>query len=396
MAEEEEFEEEEEEFEEEDLAAAWGEAMEEQGAGDAETLTAQWANIMDGGEEGDDGVVPNSDRLMNQDEIDSLMGFKADELLMADQSGVRALVNSALVSYERLPMLEVVFNRLVRLSTTSLRNLTSDNVEVSLDSISSVRFGDYLNSIPLPAILSVFRAEEWDNFGLITTDSPLIYTIVDVLLGGGRGNATARVEGRPYTAIELSLVQQLVERFLSDAELAFEPVSAVKFKLDRMETNPRFAALIRPANAAILVRFRIDMEDRGGNVEFLLPYETIEPIRHLLLQMFVGDKFGRDHAWERHLATQTNAAEVVVDAILFEKDIALTEVLDLKVGQTLLLRKDPSDPVLIRVGDIAMSEGQIGRVEDRVSVQITRGLKPQKMTLDGYEKAISDMETDML
>ncbi|MEO1066417.1 MAG: flagellar motor switch protein FliM [Pseudomonadota bacterium] len=380
-----------EDFEEEDLAAAWGEALEEQGAGDAETLTAQWANLMEG-EDSADQNQNASDRLMTQDEVDNLMGFKADELFDADQNGVRALVSSALVSYERLPMLEVVFNRLVRLATTSLRNLTSDNVEVSLDSISSVRFGDYLNSIPLPAILTVFRAEEWDNFGLVTTDSTLIYSIVDLLLGGGRAVSKVRVEGRPYTAVELILVQQLVESLLRDAEQAFEPLTPVNFSVERLETNPRFATLIRPANAAVLVRFRIDMEDRGGKVEFLLPYETIEPIRHLLLQMFVGDKFGRDEAWENHLSTQVNAAEVDVDAVLFEKEIPLSEVLDLQVGQTLLLRQNPDDLIDVRVGGVSMSSGQIGRVNDHISVQITRGLKPQKMTLDGYEKAIAEME----
>lgn len=382
---------EEEEFEDDDLAAAWGEALEEQGAENAQSLTAQWSNLMEGDDD-NDMSKQSSDRLLNQDEVDAMMGFRAEDLLSADQNGVRALISSALVSYERLPMLEVVFNRLVRLSTTSLRNLTSDNVEVSLDSISSVRFGDYLNSIPLPAILSVFKAEEWDKFGLLTTDSPLIYTIVDVLLGGGRAANATRVEGRPYTAIELALVQQLAEHLLKDAQQAFEPVTPVTFTLDRMETNPRFAALIRPANAAILVRLRIDVEDRGGDVELLLPYETIEPIRHLLLQMFVGDKFGRDEEWERHLATQTNAADVTVEAVLFEKEVPLSEVMNLSVGETLLLRQNPSESVELRVGDIAMSEGQIGRVDEHVSVQVTRGLKPQKMTISGYEKAIYEME----
>src|SRR3990167_1767321 len=93
------------------------------------------------------------------DDINSLMGLNEGESDIQDRTGIRAIVNSALVSYERLPMLEIVFDRLVRLMTTSLRNFTSDNVEVSLDNISSIRFGDYLNSIPLPAILSVFRAE---------------------------------------------------------------------------------------------------------------------------------------------------------------------------------------------------------------------------------------------
>ena len=55
--------------------------------------------------------------------------------------------------------------------------------------------------------------------------------------------------------------------------------------IDRLETNPRFAAITRP-RMAILVRLRIDMEDRGGNIELMLPYATIEPIRDVLLQMF--------------------------------------------------------------------------------------------------------------
>ena len=160
-----------------------------------------------------------------------------------------------------------------------MRNFTSDNVEVSLDRITSVRFGDYMNSIPLPAVLCVFKAEEWENFGLATVDSSLIYSIIDVLLGGRRGQTSLRIEGRPYTTIETNLVKRLVEVVLADAEQAFRPLSPVTFSIDRLETNPRFAAISRPANAAILVRLRIDMEDRGGNIELLLPYATIEPIR---------------------------------------------------------------------------------------------------------------------
>ena len=206
-----------------------------------------------------------NERILNQEEIDSLLGFDLSGDDGGERTGIRAIINSALVSYERLPMLEIVFDRLVRLMTTSLRNFTSDNVEVSLDNISSIRFGDYLNSIPLPAILAVFRAEELDNFGLLTVDSNLIYSIVDVLLGGRRGTAAMRIEGRPYTTIERVLVQRMVEVVLADAKAAFEPLHPVSFELDRLETNPRFAAIARPANAAILVKLRIDMEDRGGH-----------------------------------------------------------------------------------------------------------------------------------
>lgn len=327
-----------------------------------------------------------TERVLTQEEIDSLLGFSLTDVSMTDNSGIRAIIDSAMVSYERLPMLEIVFDRLVRLMTTSLRNFTSDNVEVSLDRITSVRFGDYLNSIPLPAILSVFKAEEWDNFGLMTVNSSLIYSIIDVLLGGRRGQTSVRIEGRPYTTIESNLVKRMVEVVLADAELAFKPLSPVKFNIDRMETNPRFAAISRPANAAILVRLRIDMEDRGGEIELLLPYATIEPIRGVLLQMFMGEKFGRDPIWEGHLATEIGQAEIAVDAVLYEAKLPLKRMMKLQVGDTLMLELKPDALVTVRCGDVKLSEGRMGRVGDRVAVRVAKPLRKPNTTFAMFEQ----------
>jgi len=300
-------------------------------------------------------------------------------------TGVQALINSALVSYERLPMLEIVFDRLVRLMTTSLRNFTSDNVEVTLDAISSVRFGDYINSIPLPAILSVIKAEEWENYGLLTVDSGLIYSMIDVLLGGRRVSSPVRMDGRPYTTIELALARRMIEVILDDTHRAFEPLTQVNFKLERMETNPRFAAISRPANAAILIELSIEMEERGGKIEILLPYATIEPIREQLLQMFMGEKFGRDPIWEGHLATEIYAAEVEIDAVLHEQDLPLARMLALKAGDTVMFERGPSDPILLRCGGVELTEAIMGHIGNHVSVRVTRPLNPPKVTMAEFE-----------
>ncbi len=329
------------------------------------------------------------DRILNQDEIDNLLGMGPDAGRTTEVSGVQALINSALVSYERLPMLEIVFDRLVRLATTSLRNFTSDNVEVSMESISSVRFGDYLNSIPLPAILSVVRAEEWDNFGLVTVDSNLIYSMIDVLLGGRRNAGTVRVEGRPYTTIEMSLARRLIEVILEDTRRAFEPITQVHFRLERVETNPRFAAITRPANAAILIELRIEMEDRGGKIEILLPYATIEPIRALLLQMFMGEKFGRDEIWEGHLASEIYAAEVDVAAILHELDLPLSRMLNLSPGDTVMFDRTAAQPVTLRCGDVDLTDATMGHIGRNISVRVNRPLNPPRFTMAAFE-AIDD------
>ncbi len=354
------------------LAAEWDSALEESAEGGADDLAAEWGAMMTTDGEGDDagGGGRESTRVLNQDEIDSLRGFDEDGDDAGERAGIQAILSSALVSYERLPMLEVVFDRLVRLMSTSLRNFTSDNVEVSLDNIASIRFGDYLNSIPLPAMLSVFKAEEWDNYGLITVDSSLIYSIVDVLLGGRRGSAAMRIEGRPYTTIERSLVERMVHVMLGDLSAAFEPLSPVTFRFHRLETNPRFATISRPSNAAIVARLRIDMEDRGGRLELLLPYATLEPVRELLLQMFMGEKFGRDTIWETHLAEELWVTDVDLEAVIDTQVMKLRDVFDLKVGSQIMLSATQNSPVQLVCGDVPMYTGRMGRKGNKIAVRI--------------------------
>ncbi len=386
-----------EDVDQEEMMADWESAMDGDGNGDKapagggggdgedqDALAAEWESAMggEGGEGGGEGETVSvsdagagqSTRVLNQDEIDSLLGFDDDHDDGSERSGMQAILSSALVSYERLPMLEVVFDRLVRLMSTSLRNFTSDNVEVSLDNIVSIRFGDYLNSIPLPAMLSVFKAEEWDNYGLITVDSSLIYSIVDVLLGGRRGTAAMRIEGRPYTTIERSLVESMVQVMLTDLSSAFEPLSPVTFRFDRLETNPRFATISRASNAAIVIRLRIDMEDRGGRLEMLLPYATLEPVRELLLQMFMGEKFGRDSIWETHLAEELWITDVSMEAVLGEQIMKLNDVFNLKVGSQIMLNVTSDSLVDLRSGGVSLYSGKMGRKGDHIAIQIENRL----------------------
>ena len=348
-----------------DLAAAWGAELEDE----PET----------GGEPA--AVSPEPARVLNQAEIDSLLGFGEGPGDSETISGMQRIISSGLISYERLPMLEIVFDRLVRIMSTSLRNFTSDNVDVSIDNIVSLRFGDYLNSIPLPAMLAVFKAEEWDNYGLMVIDSAMIYSIVDVLLGGRRGTAAMRIEGRPYTTIERDLVERLIHVVLADLSASFDPLCPVTFRFERLEVNPRFAAISRLSNAAVLGRLRIDMEDRGGRLELLLPYATLEPVRELLLQQFMGEKFGRDSIWETHLAEELWSTDITLDVVLDEQVMRLSDVVSLKLGDRILLTTNTGAPVQVRCGSVLLFHAHVGRRKNNVAVRIDGPL--QRPALSG-------------
>ena len=345
-----------------------------------EAAAAEWEASL-GGDAAATAAPEEQQRILNQDEIDSLLGFDVSKSGNDQKDGIFAILDKSMTAYEKLPMIEVVFDRLVRQLSTSFRNFTSENVDVSLDSMISVRFEDYLNSIPLPALLIVFRAVEWENYGMIMVDSAQIYTIVDILLGG-RKSTKVKVEGRPYTTIEQDIVKRMVDILLADMGSAFEPISPATFHFDRLETNPRFATISRPSNPALLVKLRVDMlDDRGGMIDILLPHATLEPVRDLLLQMFMGENFGQDTVWEKHLGKELRNAAVTVETILTEKTVTLKDVMSFKVGSTLLLDCTPEDEVTLRCGGVPITTGILGKVGDNIAVSLNDGIKRKSKEL---------------
>jgi flagellar motor switch protein FliM len=324
----------------------------------------------------DDFILPDppkmgaiNDDMFDQDSIDALFGFDSD-MPAQPKSGLKAMIESNVISHERLPMLEVVCERMVRSFATSMRNLTSDAIDVSLEEITSTRFGEFMNRVALPAMFGVFQVTEWENYGVVTVDSGLIYAVVDALLGGRKGSRPMRVEGRAFTTIETMLVSKMVQLALDDLSAAFEAIEPVTMVVERMESSPRFAAIAGPSNIAAVATFRVDMEGRGGKFSVLLPYATIEPVRDKLLQRFMGEKLGRDRIWAAHMASELTNTEVTVDVVLGEKLMSLRDVMTLKVGQTIALSHSPNDALQVQCGGVPLGRAHIGQRSSNIAIRM--------------------------
>src|SRR5690606_31617949 len=109
----------------------------------------------------------------------------------------------------------------------------------------------------------------------------------------------------------------------------------------------------------------------------LLPYATLEPIRKMLLQQFMGEKFGRDNIWEGHLATELWTTQVDVRAVLDEQQMPLGQALALQVGQTIMLNATPDSLVELRAGAISLTRGRMGRRNHHIAIRAEAPLSPQ-------------------
>ncbi|MBZ6379233.1 flagellar motor switch protein FliM [Pacificimonas flava] len=309
---------------------------------------------------------------LDQAGIDALFGEVGQK--ETRRTGVRAVIETNVVNHDRLPMLEVIFDRTVRTFATSMRNFTTDAIEVSLEGVDTVRFGDYMNHIALPAMIGVFRVSEWGSVGLITVDAPMIYAVVDALLGGRRGSGGTMIDGRGFTTIETRLVSRMIEVILSDISQAFSSIAPAEMKLERVETSPRFAAIAGPTNVCAAASFRVDMEGRGGRFSILLPYATLEPVRDQLLDGFMGEAEGGLNIWETHMEEEIRRTNVELDVVLGETEMRLADIRALSVGQAIRLSSGPEDPMAMQCGGIDLAPVQIGRLRQNVAVRLLKGI----------------------
>jgi len=316
----------------------------------------------------DPPVIPIEDAAFDQASIDALFGDVGTPKVT--KSGLKAVIESNVISHERLPMLEVCYDRMVRTFATSMRNLTSDAIDVSLEEISTIRFGEYMSRVMLPAMIGVFRVKEWENYGLITVDSALIYAVVDALLGGRRGTAPVLIDGRGFTSIETGLVSRMLQLALADMSASLMSITPNTMKLERIETSPRFAAIAAPTNICAVATFRVDMEGRGGKFSILLPYATIEPVRHQLGQRFMGEKFAGDNAWEAHMASEIRSTEVSVDVVLGEQPLTLEQINGLEIGQTIPLHRGADEALDVKCGGVTLGQAHIGQRRNNIAIRM--------------------------
>ena len=284
---------------------------------------------------------------------------------------IAALVDQNKVSYERLPMAEIVFDRLTRIFANDLRNLMQVTADVELVSLRSVRLSTCLEQVAQQHLLIVFRALDWDNLALLAFDAAFVQHLVEVMLGGRHAGSNIAPKSGGFTLIESNIADRVAKLILRNLTASFAPLAEARFKVDRIENDPRFAAIGPVTGSGLNVVMRVRIEERVGQVTMILPFATLEPVRDLLLQQFMGEKFGRDRIWEAHLADGLRQTEMSIEAVLDEQTVQLERILQLEVGDILEINRGNDTRIMLRCGDVALfsaiprlTDGQMAAVID--------------------------------
>jgi flagellar motor switch protein FliM len=313
--------------------------------------------------------------LLSQEEIDALLkgvddgGFEVDLNEFQDEGTAKThdFRNQDRIIRRRIPTLEMINERFSKYLRSSLFKFLHRSPEIFLSGIQILKFSEYVRELRVPTNLNIIRFSPLRGRALIVLEPNLIFTTVDNFFGGGKHVYKTSLDAREFTPTETRVIQILMEMIFNDLQEAWSPVMALDFEYMSSEINPHFATIVGPDDIVVISRINIALEGGGGDINIVMPYAMIEPIRGLLEA--IGDAGETvDNDWKTALRGEVMATEVTLYSRLVEKTLPIRDVLNLKKGDVIPI--DMEKNVVLKVKGIPIFTGKACASEGYYAVRI--------------------------
>ena len=318
---------------------------------------------------------------LSQEEIDALInqlsGTSAAPAKEIESKRVKAFdfrFNKRLdkFSNNQLQTLRTLHENFTRLLNNSLSVYLRTRVEASIVSIEQISYGDFIASIGMPSILSIYSMDPLPGSGIVQVDLNLVFSIIDRLLGGP-GWYPEKL--RDLTDIERTLMQRFMARMLNSYRETFNYLLTLSLKIEALDSNPQFIPRIIPLDQIVAyVSMELKVGDMSGVMNFCLPYLVMQSIGPQLSDfawspgLVAGRSASEDDLVQ--LARNVERAAVSVEVELGRTNVSLRELVALQPGDVLVFDRPTSEPLAAKVNDREKFRVFPGLCRDRLAAQV--------------------------
>jgi flagellar motor switch protein FliM len=252
-------------------------------------------------------------------------------------------------------------------------------VSVKLESVSQVTYEEFLNSLPLPTLVTVFRLGEDQGTALLETNSYFSFPIIGILFGG-EGKLLRKM--RELTDIELSVMKRINQKILDNLRYTWEDFADLHPVIENLDTNPQFSQLIASNEAVILLSFSTIIADNEGFINLCLPFITLEPIlANLTVQNWHArqDKFkenGEENS-EKNLEKRLKHADIEVSAVIGRTNITIGDFLQFEEGDIIILDRTLEEPIDLCIDGIPLFQMNLGKSGNKLAGVISNILSEE-------------------
>lgn len=328
-------------------------------------------------------------QVLSQDEVDALLSAVNDDA--SESSGADSgfddfdsvetsenvqpydLTNQDRVIRGRMPILEIIYERFIRSFRVSLSNSLRKISTISMISTDLLKFGEFVNTLPIPSCMSIIRFNELRGPALLVFESKLAYAIIDSYFGG-TDRPFSKIEGKEFTSIELSFMKRVMDMAIGDLEEAWAPVHKIDAQYVRTEINPQFVGVVPPSDVIITTTFEVEFESASGTIMMVVPYSTIEPIKQKLSSSYQSENDVVDSLWTQsmHEHVKDAAADAIVN--LGETELTIGDLVSLQEGDVIPLNQEVSGELTVSLEGAPKFKCLIGEYKGNRAVQITKRL----------------------
>lgn len=322
-------------------------------------------------------------QVLSQSEVDALLSAVSDNRMDTDDFGGDDSMKSGVVQYDlanqdriirgRMPTLDIIHDRFIRLFRVTLSNSLRKMANLSVNSTGPLKFSEFMNSLPLPSCLNILRLDPLRGAAVMVIESKLLYALVDSFFGGNDVPYT-KIEGKDFTPIEIKIARRVVLSAIDDYEKAWEPVYPLKVGYSRTEINPQFVAVVPPSDVVIATTFDVELEKVSGTIKIVIPYATLEPIKSKLSVGFQSEQLEVDFIWINRIKEQIMQTTSNVLVKLGEADITMRDLMELSAGDIIQLNTDATTPLDILVEGIPKFKGIPGLLKGNRALKIVESL----------------------
>lgn len=331
-------------------------------------------------------------QILSQSEVDALLAAVTDGDIKPAGAGtpqnlgeVKKTDDRNIVSYDltsqdriirgRLPQLEVIYEKFMRAFRVSLSSALRKIASITLTSTEFLKFGEFINTLPIPTCMSVLRFNNLRGSALMVIEAKLAYALVDSFFGGA-DRPYAKLDGKEFTPIELQIVKKVVELAIHDLEASWATIEKIGCSFQRTEINPQFVGIVPPTDVVIASTFDVELEQASGTISIVIPYSTIEPIKQKLSTGFQVESDQTDKKlWTSIIKEQLLETDIDIKVNLGETEIKLKDLMNLKIGDIIPLTQDSSGELDIQVENVRKFKGYYGVHHGTVAMQITRTIE---------------------
>lgn len=274
----------------------------------------------------------------------------------------------------RMMTLDIIYERFIRLFRVSLSTSLRKIASLSIISTDLLKFGEFLNTLPIPSCMGVMRFETLRGSGMIVFESKLVYALVDAYFGGSDRPYT-KSEGKEFTRIELSVINKVINLALRDLDEAWAPVHKTDISFMRIEVNPQFVGLVPPTDVIVSTTFEVELEHASGTIAVVVPYATLEPIKEKLNAGFQPDTDRFEQVWTGQLRQHLNNTHLNCRVNLGETTLTVGDLVNLNIGDVIPLAQDADGELDLMVEGVSRFKCVFGETRGNRAIQITRPLK---------------------